>query len=134
MQSASRIRVNSGPIWGIIGQEMNVSIVYITGRFFYRIADFLRHWYVKSAYMYYDFVINALRTMDRTLAWGITARNIFEPLFGDYSVVGHIIGFLFRFVRLVGATIVYAVVFAIAIAAYLVWLAIPVFLVYKMFS
>lgn len=112
---------------------MNVSIVYIIGRFFYRIADFLRHWYVKSAYMYYDFVIHALRGMDRTLAWGITAKNLFEPLFGDYSTVGHIMGFVFRFVRLIGATVVYAVVFAIAIGAYLVWLAIPPFLLFKIF-
>ncbi len=112
---------------------MNVSIVYIVGRFFYRIADFLRHWYVKSAYMYYDFVINTLRNMDRALAWGITARNLFEPLFGDYSFFGHIIGFGFRFVRLIGATAVYAVVFAAAIAAYLAWLAIPPLLVYKIF-
>lgn len=110
---------------------MNIAAVYIVERFFYRIVDFLRHWYVKSAYWYYDFVINALRSMDRTLAWKITALNITEPLFGDYSAIGRVMGFLFRSARLVFASLVYAAVFVIALGVYLVWLLLPPFLLIK---
>ncbi len=84
--------------------------------------------------MYSDFMIGVLRAMDRTLAWKITAQNIFEPLYGDYSVVGRVMGFLFRSARLIVASVVYAVVFAVALAAYLAWLAFPAYLVFKTVS
>jgi hypothetical protein len=112
---------------------MNISFVYVVGRFFYRIADFLRHWYIKSAYMYYDFVVNRLRKMDYVLAWRITAKNLFEPLYGDYSFIGHIMGFIFRSTRLLMASLIYIVVFMCAIVAYLVWLAIPIYLFVNIF-
>lgn len=112
---------------------MNLWITYLIKRFFYRIADFFRRWYVHGSHGYYDFVINVLRGMDYTLAWRITAKNILEPLYGDYSVIGHIIGFIVRIIRLCIATAIYAVVFAIAIAVYAVWLAIPPFFIITMF-
>lgn len=110
---------------------MHFTAVYLVERFFYRIVDFLRHWYVKSARMYFNFVINRFESADRVFAWKITEKNIFKPLYGDYSVVGYVFGFLFRLARLILATLVYVCMFLIAIFAYLLWILIPVFLVYK---
>lgn len=112
---------------------MDFALPYLIGRFFYRIGEFLRHWYVKSAFMYTDFVFSALRRMDRTLAWRITLRHVFKPLYGDYSLIGYVVGFVFRIFRLVFGGIIYLIVFAVAIAAYLVWLLIPPLLILSIF-
>ncbi len=113
---------------------MHFTAVYLVERFFYRIADFLRHWYVKSARMYSNFVMERFESIDRVLAWKITAKNIFKPLYGDYSLVGYVFGFLFRFVRLFVATVVYICVFIVAVIVYLLWIFLPAFLLYKTLS
>ncbi|MCX6788343.1 MAG: hypothetical protein WCO21_02875 [bacterium] len=109
---------------------MDFALTYVIWRFFYRIGDFLRHWYVRSPHMYMEFVIGILRRMDNTLAWRITLKYIFKPLYGDYSLIGHILGFIFRFSRLLIGGVVYLFVFALAALAYLLWLLIPLYILY----
>lgn len=106
---------------------------YLAQRFVYRALDFLRHWYVKSVRIYWNSVFNWLQDIDRTLAWRITAQNLFAPLYGDFSVIGYVFGFLFRFVRLVVGGVIYLVLFALFIAAYVVWVAIPPYLILRAF-
>jgi len=113
---------------------MNFTAVYLIERFFYRILEFLRHWYIKSIRIYSNFVINCFESMDRVFAWKITAKNVFKPLYGDYSVVGYVFGFLFRVVRLAITTAIYACVFIIAVLLYIIWLLLPPFLLYKTFT
>lgn len=110
---------------------MNFTAVYLIERFFYRIFEFLRHWYIKSIRMYFGFIINCFESMDRVFAWKITAKNIFKPLYGDYSFVGYVFGFLFRITRLVVTTVVYICVFFIAVFLYVLWFLVPPFLLYK---
>jgi len=112
---------------------MDFALPYVIGHFFYRIGEFLRHWYVKSAHMYTDYVFGLLRRMDRTLAWRITLKYLFKPLYGDYSFIGYVIGFIFRLFRLIGGGVIYVVVFAVAILAYLVWIFLPPYLILRMF-
>jgi len=109
---------------------MNNALVYLAHRFFYRIAEFLRHWYVKSAKIYSNWVLNKLEDIDYYLAWKITFKRIFEPLYGDYSILGHILGLFFRLSRLAAGTFVYVLIFIVAIGLYLIWLATPIFLIY----
>jgi len=110
---------------------MNFTALYLIERFFYRIFEFLRHWYIKSIRMYSNFVLNRFESMDRVFAWKITAKNIFKPLYGDYSFIGYVFGFLFRIVRLLVTTVIYVCIFIIAVFFYIVWLFIPPFLLYK---
>lgn len=81
--------------------------------------------------MYFDFVINCFESMDRVFAWKITAKNIFKPLYGDYSFIGYVFGFLFRIVRLVITTVIYVCIFIVAALLYVLWLFIPLFFLYK---
>ena len=108
-----------------------MTFVYLIKRFFYRIFDFLRHWYVKSAKIYSNFVVDRLQKMDRVLAWRVNAKYLFQPLYKDYSLVGHILGFPLRFLRLIGTGLVYIFVFVLAILIYLIWLAIPIVIIWK---
>jgi len=110
---------------------MESTIPYLVGRVFYRAKEFLRHWYVKSARIYSNFVLDRFEKADKVLAWKITAKHLFQPLYKDYSLIGYVLGFLFRSVRLVAASVIYAVMFLVALALYLAWLALPVYIVYR---
>lgn len=112
---------------------MDFAFSYIFSRFFYRIAEFLRHWYVVGTYKYTDLVMGILRRMDRTLAWRITLKYLFKPLYGDYSALGYVMGFVFRLFRLFVGSVIYFAVFIVALLAYLLWLSLPLYLIAKLF-
>ena len=105
------------------------AMVYLVARFFLRIGVFFDHWYRGSARRYSNFVMNQFEWLDRFLAIRITARNLLSPLYGDYSVIGYVFGFVFRLLRIAVAAFVYAFFIGIALVAYCVWLAIPPFVV-----
>lgn len=109
------------------------ALSYLTHRFFYRVVEFLRHWYVKSVRIYSNFVLNVLGRIDYYLAFKITLKNLFQPLYKDYTFIGYVLGFFFRLGRLAIASIVYGALFFIAISLYLFWLAIPVYFFYLIF-
>ena len=113
---------------------MTTAPTYLIHRFFYRVIEFFRHWYIKSASFYWHFVINQLERLDYYLAWRITLKYLFQPLYKDYTLIGYILGFIFRSARLLIASIIYAVIFAVALVLYVLWLLVPVLLVYKVFG
>ncbi len=105
--------------------------IYLFYRFFYRIAEFLRHWYVKSFWIYSHFVISTLEKFDRRLAFKITFGHLFEPLYQDRTIIGYILGFIFRSLRLIIGGVVYAIIIAVAVLIYLAWLAIPIYVIWR---
>lgn len=107
------------------------ALVYIVWRCAYRIGEFFRHWYVTSAKVYWNWVVNQFAELDYTLAWRVTARNLLKPLYGDYSVPGYVIGFFFRSFRLIVGGIVYVFVFALTLTLYIAWLLLPPFIVLR---
>ncbi len=117
--------------WAII---ILMTLVYLIRRFFHRIFEFLRHWYVKSFKIYSNFVLDRLERIDRVLAWRINLHYLFQPLYRDYSVLGYILGFILRFLRLIITGLVYLIIFGLFILAYLVWLLIPVFVVWRILT
>ncbi|MFH0712418.1 MAG: hypothetical protein V2A55_00955 [Candidatus Jorgensenbacteria bacterium] len=113
---------------------MDSAPVYLIERFFYRIRTFIEHWYVVSFKKYSDFVLNLLSKVDYYLAWEITLKHLFHPLYKDYTFIGYVLGFIFRSVRLLVAGVIYLVLFAIIIGLYLLWLLIPPAIVYTIFT
>ncbi|MEK7512978.1 MAG: hypothetical protein AAB601_02150 [Patescibacteria group bacterium] len=110
---------------------MHFALGYLAGRLFYRVVDFMRHWYVKSAKIYWNSVINQLAEIDYTLAWRVTLRHLFLPLYGDYSTIGYVLGFLFRVGRLTLSSVLYLALFALAAALYVGWLLAPPFILLR---
>lgn len=96
-------------------------------------VEFLRHWYIKSFKIYSNFVFDQLQKMDRTLAWRVNVRYLFQPLYKDYSIIGYVLGFILRIGRLLGISIIYLVVFLFVIVAYVIWLMIPIAIVLRIF-
>ncbi len=107
--------------------------VYLGERCLFRIADFLRHWYWESARVYFNFVLDQFHNLDRFLAFRITLRHLFEPLYGDYSLVGRLLGFPLRIMRLAVAGLTYLILGGAAGALYLAWLILPFYLTARIF-
>jgi len=107
------------------------AINYLFNRFFYRIFEFLEHWYLGSFKIASHFFISFLEKLDRTFAFKITLRNIFQPLYNDRSFIGYILGFFFRSGRLIISGILYFIIAIFAIAIYLAWLAVIPYIIYQ---
>lgn len=108
---------------------MNFSLVYLASRLLYRIKEFLRHWYIGSFLVISHQVFNILEKLDRRLALRITLRNFLRPLYQDYSVLGYILGFFFRSWRIIIASVIYLAIIAVALAVYIFWALIPIYII-----
>ena len=104
---------------------MDFSIVYLGRRFIYRAGDFFHHWYVDGSRAFGRRFMATITGADQSLAIAITIRHFFEPLYKDYSVIGRILGVVFRSARILIGAAVYLFIVAVFLAAYLVWIAIP---------
>lgn len=100
---------------------MDIFLIYLFDRFIYRIALFLRHWYVDSFIYYSRLVIARLERMDRVIALKVTWRNLLQPLYQERNIFGYVLGFFFRSIRLVGGGIIYAVIISVASLLFLAW-------------
>lgn len=112
---------------------MSFSLVYLANRFFYRVYEFLRHWYVGSFWAIARRTLAILERLDRTFALRVTVRYFLKPLYQDYSILGYILGFFFRTGRLLAGGIVYLVIIAAAAAVYLFWAGLPLYIAAKGF-
>lgn len=60
-------------------------------------------------------------------------RNFFKPLYGDYSVLGRVIGLVYRTISILFGTIFYSLLFLVYLFFVLIWLGLPIFLIVKAF-
>lgn len=109
---------------------MDFSIVYLAWRLCYRFLDFFHHWYIDGSRAFGRRFMATLTAADRSFAVAITLRHFFEPLYKDYSIIGRIVGIVFRSARVVIGGMCYfflALVFALA---YIIWIAIPAVIIF----
>ncbi len=106
-------------------------MVYIFERALYRFAEFWRHWYVESFYVVSKIVVDILERFDRFFAVRINFRYLFQPLYQDYTVIGRILGFIFRSLRIATGSFLYALIVIVAAVFYFVWILLPPFIIYQ---
>lgn len=106
------------------------SLAYLIQRFFYRLIDFFHHWYVDGSRNAFHYFLSILEAVDRSMAIKITLRHFFEPLYSDYTIVGRILGIIFRSGRILIGGLVYGLLVVLFLAVYLVWLFIPPLILY----
>lgn len=104
---------------------MDFAPVYLVQRFFYRIGAFFYHWYVGGSRAIGNKFMLTIEAIDQSFAVKITLQHFFEPLYKDYSVVGRVVGVVFRTGRILLGAVVYLFVAAIFTVIYIIWLAIP---------
>lgn len=109
---------------------MDFSFVYLAQRLLYRFLDFFHHWYVDGSRSIARRFMATMRSADSSFAVAITLRHFFEPLYKDYSIIGRIMGIFFRTLRVLIGGVFYLFLALIFAIAYVIWLAIPVFIIY----
>ncbi|MCL5004806.1 MAG: hypothetical protein M1170_02600 [Patescibacteria group bacterium] len=105
--------------------------IYLFNRLLRRIKKFFRHWYVNGFFVYSHFIVSFLEKLDRFFALKITWRYLFQPLYQERNIIGYILGFVFRLGRLLVGGAVYLAIIAGAAGLYLIWLAFPVYVIFK---
>ena len=100
-------------------------MVYVIHRAVYRILDFFHHWYVDGSRVLAHKFMSVLEEMDKSFAIKLTIKYFFQPLYKDYTVVGRILGVIFRSGRILIGGIFYLVMVLIFLVVYLVWIFIP---------
>ena len=113
---------------------MDFSPVYLIQRFIYRFLDFFHHWYIDGSREIAHRFIATLESADRSLALKITIRYFFQPLYKDFSIIGRILGIIFRSGRILIGVVVYAVVAAAFLLFYLAWIALPAIIIFYTIS
>jgi len=109
---------------------MDFAPIYLLQRFMYRIWDFFHHWYIDGSRVMGNWFMATLAATDQAFAIKITLRYFFQPLYKDFSVIGRIMGVVFRTGRIIVGGIAYLLIAAAFGIAYVVWLAIPVALLW----
>ncbi|MBI2013206.1 MAG: hypothetical protein HYS88_02050 [Candidatus Colwellbacteria bacterium] len=109
-------------------------ISYLAGRFIFRVFEFLEHWYWGSFRVAGGKLIDLFRKWDRFFALKITVRYWLQPLYQDRTIIGYILGPIFRTGRIVVATLIYLLTAALAALLYFIWLIIPPYIVYKILT
>jgi hypothetical protein len=112
---------------------MSFAPVYLLNRLFFRVSDFFHHWYVDGSRSILHRFVSFFETLDRSFALRITLRYFWKPLYGDYSIVGHIFGFFFRLGRLVIGGVVYLLCAAVMLTIYLAWLVLPFAILFSIY-
>jgi hypothetical protein len=109
---------------------MDFSLVYLLRRFAYHFLDFFRHWYVGGSRAIGRRFMATLSAADRSFAVVITLRHFFEPLYKDYSVIGRILGIVFRTIRVLIGSVFYLILTIAFAIVYVIWLAIPAVIIF----
>lgn len=104
---------------------MNFALVYVIHRALYRILDFFHHWYVDGSRFLAHKFISALEEADKSLAIRLTFKYFFQPLYKDYTIVGRILGVVFRSGRIFIGGVFYLFLGLIFLLIYAAWLLIP---------
>ena len=113
---------------------MSISLIYLVQKFFYRILKFVYNWYIGSFWVIGHFAISVFEGIDQHFAFKITIKHLFEPLYQDRTILGYILGFIFRTIRVLLGAVVYAFLFLIVAGVYVVWAVIPIYIVLRGFE
>lgn len=95
---------------------------FIFNQIFHEIVCFFRRWYLERSERFWSAVFAFLGVLDKNFAVAINARLWLQPLYGDYSPVGRILGPILRTIRIVFGGSVYSFVLFLAGLIWLVWL------------
>jgi hypothetical protein len=102
---------------------------YLVSEVFRRPLVFLKRWYVDASKRFWARVIEESASIDRIFAIKIMFRTLTQPLYGDYTIIGRIIGPIFRLSRIVLALPVFAAYFSAALTIWIIWITLPLYLV-----
>lgn len=89
------------------------------------ILNFFYFWYVQGTLDFWNKEAAFLRAVERDVGFIVHIKHIADPLFGDYTFLGRIIGFFFRIGFILFGFFVTAISIIFVVGLYLLWIFIP---------
>jgi len=91
-------------------------------------VGFISLWFIKAPLYVVTLLKRSLQLLNRELAVGLMFRLLLVPLFGDQTIIGWIIGFIFRALRILVGLIAFSVCFLFFVGCFLLWTSAPIWL------
>ncbi len=98
----------------------NLPVNFIRGIF-----NFFYFWYVSSSKSFWRKEIGFIKGIERDIGVFINLKLLFQPIFGDYSYMGRVIGPIFRLGRVLIGFIIMIISIAVILGIYLIWIILP---------
>ncbi len=89
------------------------------------IISFFSFWYVRSSKAFWNKEILFIKGIERDIGVLINLKLVFQPIFGDYSYMGRVIGPIFRLGRVFVGLFIVLVSIIIVLVIYLIWILLP---------
>lgn len=99
---------------------------YLALAFWQKIQGFLEHWYKDSFFFLSEKLHILLKKLDKVFALRTSAQYIFQPMYQDRSIIGYILGFIFRAIRIVVGALTYIFLTLLWLSAYIVFISLPI--------
>jgi len=94
-------------------------------KFFKGINQFFYFWYFTSSKNFWHKEIGFLKQIERDIGVIINLKLITQPIFGDYTYAGRVIGPIFRLGRVLIGFMIMLVSIFVVILIYLIWIILP---------
>ena len=104
----------------ILEYFLNLPIKFIKG-----IYQFFYFWYLTSSKNFWHREVGFLKQIERDIGVIINLKLIFQPIFGDYTYAGRVIGPIFRLGRVLIGTAIMLVSIFVVILLYIIWIILP---------
>ncbi|MFA6897189.1 MAG: hypothetical protein WCQ96_02810 [Patescibacteria group bacterium] len=89
------------------------------------IAGFLFFWYVQGSKDFWRREINMVKGVERDIGILINLKLILQPIYGDYSLIGKLIGPIFRLGRVLLGCLFVILLSGLIVVCYALWLLLP---------
>ena len=91
-------------------------------------------WYSTGAYVSFKWCLQLVGMGSGHFAPGLWLANIFVPMYGQYDWEGRIISFFMRLVQVLARSFMLFVWILVCLVLFLIWLALPLLVVYGFWS
>lgn len=90
------------------------------------VINFFYGWYVDDTRNFWNWFVNYLKMLDRTIGLIGNIQNWTSPLFGDYSLIGVVVGPILRTLRIFFGMAFYTAIAVFFAIVYLFWIILPI--------
>ena len=99
---------------------VNLPVNFVKG-----IINFFYIWYIQSSKDFWHKEISFIKRIERDIGILINLKLLFQPIFGDYSYIGRVIGPLFRLGRVFIGLFIIFISFIVVLMIYFIWILLP---------
>lgn len=90
------------------------------------LGDFFHFWYIRNSADYWRRKIAFLRSVERDIGIVVNLKMITQPIYGDYTFAGRIIGPIFRLGRVLFGCLLFFISLIAVVVIYMLYLLMPV--------